>query len=98
MSDWTEAVWEWLKSVLEQEENYAYTSLPETPDEAASRRDVNTTASNAAAPAIYSVVSLSQWLPAAFESAVVPDKLTPFEVEHTERSAFESFLQGYSLL
>ncbi len=46
---------------------------------------------------ICSAISLSQWLPDPLKSAA-PEGLTAYEVEQTERSAFESFLQGYSLL
>ncbi|KAL3136323.1 hypothetical protein ABBQ38_005587 [Trebouxia sp. C0009 RCD-2024] len=97
MSNWTEVVWEWLKSTTKQEEDYAYITLAEKPPEPASRRDITTTVPVSTTQTIYSVVSLSQWLPAAFESANAANDLTPDEVEQTERSARESFLQGYSL-
>ena len=98
MSNWTEVLWEWLKSVTKQEEDYAYTSLPQEPMDSASRTDVSTTVPITETQTIYSVVSLSQWLPAALESADAAGTLTPYEVEQTERSASESFLQGYSLV
>ena len=98
MSNWTEVLWEWLKYVTKQEEDYAYTSLPHEPVESASKKDVSTTVPMTKPKTIYSVVSLSQWLPAALESADAADTLTQYEVEQTERSAYESFLQGYSLV
>lgn len=97
MSNWTEVVWEWLQSLLEQEDDFAYRSLPQKAPEPGSRADVSTTDPISTPQAIYSAVSLSQWLPAAFESADAANNTAPFEVEQTERSASESFLQGYSL-
>lgn len=97
MSNWTEVVWEWLKSVTKREEDYAYTTLPQKPTESGSRKDISTNGPISTPQTIYSVVSLSLWLPVAFESADAAGNLTPYEVEQTERAAYESFLQGYSL-
>lgn len=98
MPNWTQLIWEWLPSLVVQQTEYA--SLPCEDIDPASRQN---TIANATPQQIHSAISLSHWLPAAFQSAdaangsTAHDGLTAYEVEQTERSARESFLQGYSL-
>ena len=47
--------------------------------------------------AICSAISLSHWLPTS-DKCSGAEGLSAYEVEHAERSAFDSFLQGYSLI
>ena len=57
---------------------------------------LNTDSQCAGESAICSAISLSQWL-----DGVKPAELqgqNAYEAEQTERAAFESFIQGYSLL
>jgi len=59
--------------------------------------ETETVSTSSEIPAIFSAISLSQWLKNPVTRADV-DGLHAYEVEQAERSAFESFLQGYSLL
>ena len=101
MSSWTQIAWEWLQSLVEQHADYA--SLPCEEFDSSSRQQTGANAPPSSPQQIYSAISLSQWLPNASWSAnaaddlTANDGLTEYEVEQTERSAFESFLQGYSL-
>lgn len=102
MSSWTEKLWEWLQSWIGQPYDCAYRSFLRELD-LESSQDVDTAAATSLPQEIYSDISLSQWLPSAAQPADAADGLpaydglTAYEVEQTERSAFESFLQGYSL-
>ena len=101
MSSWTQIAWEWLQSLVGQHADYA--SVPHEEFDPSSRQKIVANAPPSSPQQICSAISLSQWLPTASQSADAADDLTAFdglteyEVEQTERSAFESFLQGYSL-
>ena len=101
MSDYTQILWEWLQSLIWQQTDYA--SLPHEEANPSSRQKPDADALPRSPQHICSALSLSQWLPATSQSADAADRLTAYdgltayEVELTERSAFESFLQGYSL-
>lgn len=98
MPSWTPLIWEWLPSLVVQQMGYA--SLPCEDVDPASKQSTN---ANATPQQILSAISLSHWLPAALQSAdaanasTAHDGMTAYEAEQIERSAFESFLQGYSL-
>lgn len=98
MSSWTHPIWQWLQSLAGQQKEYA--SLPCEDTDPASRRN---TAADATPQQIHTAISLSHWLPAALQSAdaatdlTALDGLTACEAEQIDRSACESFLQGYSL-
>lgn len=58
--------------------------------------ETNTDSQCVETSAICSAISLSQWLDAVQPADSYGQ--SAYEVEQTERAAFESFLQGYSLL
>lgn len=59
--------------------------------------ETETVSTSSEMPAISSAISLSQWLNNPVTCADL-NGLHAYEVEQAERSAFESFMQGYSLL
>lgn len=96
MSNWTDVIWEWWQSLVGHQADYA--ELPQADNEAATSQATSVPPATTTPVELYSALSLSQWLSHTPKAADAADGWNAYEVEQAERSAFESFMQGYSLL
>jgi len=87
---------DWLWSMASCNSEYGLQSPIPSPEHLHST-ETETVSTSSEMPAISSAISLSQWLNNPVTCADV-NGLHAYEVEQAERSAFESFMQGYSLL
>jgi len=87
---------DWLWSMASCNSEHGLQSPIQSPEHLHST-ETETISKSSENPAICSAISLSQWLQSPASCADV-NGLHAYEVEQAERSAFESFMQGYSLL
>ena len=87
---------DWLWSIASCSSEHGLLSPIQSPEQLHST-ETETVSNSSESPAICTAISLSQWLQNPVSCADV-NGLHAYEVEQAERSAFESFMQGYSLL